>query len=115
MLEDATSSYKGTIEVAAQRLVVSHVCGNAGLGTKGFDLPKFKLLMNLCMIIPCTCGGEDVEDCQRQGCIGLHYGVLALDTWSSGLEGGPTTGRFNGVLCYHGALWFGVCSYLGSH
>ena len=47
-------------EVSAQRLVISHVCGSeqkADLGTKGFDLPKFKVLMNLWMIIPCTAEG----------------------------------------------------------
>ncbi|CAE7450198.1 RE1 [Symbiodinium sp. CCMP2592] len=47
-------------EVAAQRLVISHVNGSeqkADLGTKGFDLPKFKALMNLWNIIPCTAEG----------------------------------------------------------
>ena len=44
-------------EVAAQRLVISHVCGSlqkADLGTKGFDLPKFKMLMDLWQIVPCV-------------------------------------------------------------
>ena len=44
-------------EVAAQRLVISHVSGNlqkADLGTKGFDLPKFKALMDLWQIVPCS-------------------------------------------------------------
>ena len=43
-------------EVAAQRLVISHVSGSlqkADLGTKGFDLPKFKILMDLWQIVPC--------------------------------------------------------------
>ncbi|CAE7421178.1 RE1 [Symbiodinium sp. CCMP2592] len=47
-------------EVSAQRLVISHVCGSeqkADLGTKGFDLPKFKMLMELWRIIPCTADG----------------------------------------------------------
>ena len=42
-------------EVAAQRLVISHVSGDlqkADLGTKGFDLPKFKALMDLWQIVP---------------------------------------------------------------
>ena len=42
-------------EVAAQRLVISHVPGalqKADLGTKGFDLPKFKELVCLWGIIP---------------------------------------------------------------
>ncbi|CAE7776959.1 RE1, partial [Symbiodinium sp. CCMP2592] len=42
-------------EVAAQRLVISHVSGTlqkADLGTKGFDLPKFKALMDLWQIVP---------------------------------------------------------------
>ena len=44
-------------EVAAQRLVISHVCGSlqkADLGTKGFDLPKFKALLDLWQIVPCS-------------------------------------------------------------
>ena len=44
-------------EVAAQRLVISHVCGSmqkADLGTKGFDLPKFKSLLDLWQIVPCV-------------------------------------------------------------
>ncbi|CAE7274859.1 RE1 [Symbiodinium sp. CCMP2592] len=47
-------------EVAAQRLVISHVCGSlqkADLGTKGFDLPKFKTLMDLWQIVPGTIQG----------------------------------------------------------
>eukprot|EP00439_Symbiodinium_sp_Y106_P019156 s3996_g2.t1 len=42
-------------EVAAQRLVITHVAGTqqkADLGTKGFDLPKFKELINLWGILP---------------------------------------------------------------
>ena len=44
-------------EAAAQRLVIAHVCGSlqkADLGTKGFDLPKFKALMDLWQIVPYT-------------------------------------------------------------
>ncbi|CAE7345993.1 GIP [Symbiodinium necroappetens] len=42
-------------EVAAQRLTISHVPGDlhkADLGTKGFDVPKFKSLRGLLRIIP---------------------------------------------------------------
>ena len=44
-------------EVSAQRLVISHVSGcmqKADLGTKGFDLPKFKSLLDLWQIVPCA-------------------------------------------------------------
>ena len=44
-------------EVSAQRLVISHVAGSlqkADIGTKGFDLPKFKELLGLWGILPCT-------------------------------------------------------------
>ena len=44
-------------EVAAQRLVITHVSGavqKADLGTKGFDLPKFKDLLDLWKIVPCV-------------------------------------------------------------
>ena len=42
-------------EVSAQRLVITHVAGSmqkADIGTKGFDLPKFKDLMCLWGILP---------------------------------------------------------------
>ena len=62
-------------EVAAQRLVISHVSGTlqkADLGTKGFDLPKFKMLLDLWQIVPCAapgsnkCGVEGFEGDKQQ-------------------------------------------------
>ena len=50
-------------EVAAQRLVISHVPGTmqkADIGTKGFDLPKFRELLGLWGIIPYSAEASNV-------------------------------------------------------
>ena len=50
-------------EAAAERLIVSHVPGSlqkADIGTKGFDLPKFRELVSLWGIVPFSADGANV-------------------------------------------------------
>ncbi|OLQ12722.1 Copia protein [Symbiodinium microadriaticum] len=85
-------------EVSAQRLVITHVPGSlqkADIGTKGFDLPKFKELMSLWGNLPYS----------------LEVGSPALR--SGGYQGKLTSGWFNGVVLRGYSMRGGCDSVMG--
>ena len=54
-------------EVAAQRLLISHIPGElqkADLGTKSFDVPKFRTLLSLWKIMPFLGSGALNLECE---------------------------------------------------
>ena len=93
-------------EVAAQRLVISHMCGSwqmADLGTKAFDLPKFKALLDLWQVIPCTpngsqCSFEGFEGDQSTWTAAVRSHVPMPCGGCLGREGSFAVGWFGGVL-----------------
>ncbi|CAE7215197.1 GIP, partial [Symbiodinium necroappetens] len=107
-------------EVSAQRLVITHVPGSlqkADIGTKGFDLPKFKELMSLWGILPYSLEvGSTALRMLRASSTGrmLLFVVLCLLLIrSGGYQGRLTSGWFNGVLLRGYSMRGGCDSVMG--
>ena len=106
-------------EVAAQRLVISHVCGSmqkADLGTKGFDLPKFKSLLADCSM--CSQGGYQrsiagFEGDQLQWMAVIRGYMLVPYKGGGCWKGGIAFGWIRGVLCRGHQRGGGGCGPVG--
>ena len=100
-------------EVAAQRLVISHVSGDwqkADLGTKGFDLPKFKALMDLWQIVPgkfkdaAGAALRVLRVTNQQRLMMLIIVCCCLVQGVEGRKGGSSSGWFSRVLLCPGGV-----------
>eukprot|EP00439_Symbiodinium_sp_Y106_P082589 s1232_g22.t1 len=106
-------------EVAAQRLVISHVCGNlqkADLGTKGFDLPKFKALMDLWQIVP-ACPKEAAKAALRTlrttNQRGLLMFIIVCRCLIKGVEGGKEDLALDGSMEFYFVLAVSLIAAVG--